>query len=167
MKKLSTDSTPSDMAFAATWAGSIGGSIVALFFLLVDVVAGRPLHTPSVLASAIFVGEVPVGSDVLRLELVALYTLIHFVVFTAVGAAFAWVVAHTSQVSAQGVMVSAGLFGTLTAGLLAVDLLIAPGVVAAIGLVWTLVGNALATAGMYAFYRSVLGAPAGEAVPNA
>ena len=167
MEKPAVESSPSDMAFAATWAGSIGGSIVALFFLLVDIVAGQPLHTPSVLASAIFLGEVPVGPDVLRLELVALYTLVHFVVFTAVGAAFAWIVTHTSDVAAQGVIVPAGLFGTLTAGLMAVDLLVAPGVVATIGLVWTLVGNALATGGMYAFYRSVLGAPAGEAVPHA
>jgi hypothetical protein len=166
MKKLGFDSSPSDMAFAATWAGSIGGSAVALFFLLLDIVGGHALQTPSILASAVFLGEIPAGGDVLRLELVALYSLVHFVAFTAVGAVFAWIVVHTADVAAQSIIVSAGLFATLTAGLLAVDLMIAPDLVGAIGLPAICVGNVLASAAMFAFYRSVLGAPAGDALPH-
>jgi hypothetical protein len=167
MKKLALDSSPADVTFAATWAGSIGGAAVALFFLILDIVAGHALQTPSILASAVFLGEIPAGSEVLRLELVALYSLVHFVAFTAVGAAFAWIVVHTADVAAQSVIVSAGLFATLTAGVLAVDLTIAPGLGATIGLIPICLGNVLAAGAMFAFYRSVLGVPAGDAVPHA
>jgi hypothetical protein len=54
-----------DDAEAVPWvatglvAGLLGASVVALFFLVVDLLAGRPLWTPTVLAAALFRGEPP------------------------------------------------------------------------------------------------------------
>ena len=37
-------------------AGLVGASIIALWFLIVDTIAGRPLYTPTVLGAALFHG---------------------------------------------------------------------------------------------------------------
>ncbi|HET9947919.1 MAG TPA: hypothetical protein VFQ22_03220, partial [Longimicrobiales bacterium] len=38
-----------DLAFDAFYGGAIGGSTIALFFLVVDGLQGRPLFTPSLI----------------------------------------------------------------------------------------------------------------------
>ena len=43
-----------DFLFDTFYGGAIGGSILALFFLVVDVVGGHALFTPSLLGTALF-----------------------------------------------------------------------------------------------------------------
>src|SRR6266568_7367912 len=70
-------------------AGMLAGLVVALWFLVVDVVAGRPFHTPAALASALS------GRDVTTptFRLVAAYTVVHFAVFALLGVAMAGAIA--------------------------------------------------------------------------
>jgi hypothetical protein len=70
-------------------AGILAGMVVALWFLVVDAVAGRPFHTPAALASALS------GQDVATptFRLVAAYTLVHFAVFALLGVAMAGAIA--------------------------------------------------------------------------
>jgi hypothetical protein len=68
-------------------AGIIGASAVALWFLLIDTIAGRPLHTPSLLGAMVlrlFNPEItgPVG---VNLGHVAFYTVLHYAVFIGLG----------------------------------------------------------------------------------
>jgi len=65
--------------------GLLAGLVVALWFLVVDFVAGQPFHTPAVLAGAL------AGQDVVAptFRLVAAYSLIHFGVFALLGVAMA------------------------------------------------------------------------------
>ena len=70
----------------AALSGICGAFIVAVIFLAVDLISGRPpLWTPALLGSALFRGE-PIGADddpMTMLPLVAGYTVLHGVVFFA------------------------------------------------------------------------------------
>ena len=65
--------------------GVIAGLVVALWFLAVDSLAGRPFHTPSALASALT--RQAVGPPTFRL--VAAYSVLHLAVFAVLGIAMA------------------------------------------------------------------------------
>ncbi|MCC6316377.1 MAG: hypothetical protein IT361_01705 [Gemmatimonadaceae bacterium] len=72
-------------------AGLLGAAVVALWFLVVDVVGGRPMHTPFALGEAVLaVLGLQRGQGMV--EVVALYTLIHVVAFTIGGILVAWMV---------------------------------------------------------------------------
>ncbi|HUF25394.1 MAG TPA: hypothetical protein VMM18_00330 [Gemmatimonadaceae bacterium] len=61
-------------------AGVLAGSVVALWFLIVDLAAGQPLRTPLLLASALLGAPRDPGP-----LLVASYTIIHYAVFAGLG----------------------------------------------------------------------------------
>jgi len=66
-------------------SGVLGAGVVALFFLIVDLMAGRPLFTPAALGHQILLGS-PLDPDApIAVGLVVAYTLIHCVVFIAFG----------------------------------------------------------------------------------
>src|SRR5437867_12067948 len=65
--------------------GVLAGLVVALWFLVVDSVAGRPLHTPAVLASVLARQEIAAPT----FRLVAAYSVVHFGVFALLGIAMA------------------------------------------------------------------------------
>jgi hypothetical protein len=67
-------------------AGLVGGTALALFFLIVDGAEGVPLRTPSFIANAL------VGSTGVEMGfgLVVLYTIIHFAAFVALGVLVSW-----------------------------------------------------------------------------
>ena len=68
-------------------AGGLGALSVAIWFLLVDGIAGRALHTPALLGAMVLRMPDPIaaseGPD--RLLLAALYTPIHFILFALFG----------------------------------------------------------------------------------
>lgn len=64
-------------------SGVLGAFVVAVVFLGVDLAAGRPLWTPHLLGSALFLREAP--ADAIRPVLVLGYTLTHGAVFVALG----------------------------------------------------------------------------------
>lgn len=68
-----------------TVAGIIGASSVALWFLMVDSIAGRPFFTPAILGASLFdlLGG-SFGGRGLATNVVA-YTVIHFAAFIAIG----------------------------------------------------------------------------------
>jgi uncharacterized membrane protein YphA (DoxX/SURF4 family) len=73
-------------------AGVIGATAVAVWFFIVDAVAGRPLFTPTVLGNALFsfFGPIPDSESVL-LHIIA-YTIFHYAAFIAFGIILALVV---------------------------------------------------------------------------
>ncbi len=66
-------------------AGLIGAGAVALWFLVVDVIAGRPFFTPAMLGSAVFFGETDPSKAVIAFSRVVPYTMIHVCAFIIVG----------------------------------------------------------------------------------
>ena len=69
--------------------GALAGLIVALWFLVVDLVAGQPFHAPAALAAALFHQEAAHAT----VRLIASYTVLHFGVFALLGVAMAWAIA--------------------------------------------------------------------------
>jgi len=74
-----------------TIAGIIGASSVALWFLMVDSIAGRPFFTPAILGASLFdlLGG-GFGGRGLATH-VAAYTVVHFAAFILIGIAAAMV----------------------------------------------------------------------------
>jgi hypothetical protein len=74
-----------------TIAGIIGASSVALWFLMVDSIAGRPFFTPAILGASLFdlLGGGFGGRGLVTH--VAAYTVVHFAAFILIGIAAAMV----------------------------------------------------------------------------
>ena len=70
-------------------AGFLGGSVVAVWFLLYDAIRLRPLHTPALLGAAVLQGLRDPELLIPRLDVVVGYTIFHFAVFAFFGIAVA------------------------------------------------------------------------------
>lgn len=71
-------------------AGLLGAFVIATFFLILDLEAGRPLRTPHVLGAWLFRGELPPPDAPIEPVLVGGYTAVHGVVFLGFGLAAAF-----------------------------------------------------------------------------
>jgi hypothetical protein len=132
----------------AVVAGLLGAATIMVFFLALDTLAGRPLHTPAVLGSVLLGRDVstPEGLPV-SLPVVLLYTAVHSLAFLAVGYVAAWlfaVAAHHPQ----------WIFGLLLffilffCAFLAVPVVTEPSVFRVVTIPKILGGNLLAAAAM-------------------
>jgi hypothetical protein len=134
-------------------AGAAGASCVALFFLLVDTVMGRPFWTPHVLGAALFLGETPSLYTAPDLLLVLAYTAVHFAVFIGLGtpAAF-WVLARLPSARGRGrpVLLALALFTAFEVVFLSLAALFAPELTGMLTLGRVASANALAAVAMSA-----------------
>ena len=160
MQTRPEDPAAADLAYAASYAGFVGSAAVAVLFLIRDAVLGTPLMTPSLFATALFEGGIAGGEVSVSLERVALVSLVHVTLFSSVGAAFAYLVHRVEPLLAHPVVMGVGLFALLGAGFVSLDVLVAPGLIAAIGPVAVTLGNAVASLAMTLFYRSAFAASA-------
>ena len=76
---------PSPILRQGVAAGLIGALVVAVWFLMVDSIAGRPLFTPAALGSAILNGTGPPPGVEFSAATVLGYTLMHFAAFLLAG----------------------------------------------------------------------------------
>ncbi|GBD32746.1 hypothetical protein HRbin33_01720 [bacterium HR33] len=70
-------------------AGLIGALVVALWFLVLDTLAGRPFYTPAALGAALLLGAAGPEAVELSLGIVGAYTVAHLAAFAVVGVGFA------------------------------------------------------------------------------
>lgn len=68
-----------------TDVGLIGGTVVAVFFLILDAIAGVPLRTPSVLGEVMLFGRGNPSLDSPDFGAALLYTVVHFIAFALFG----------------------------------------------------------------------------------
>lgn len=68
-----------------TDVGIIGGLAVALWFLLLDTLGGRPMLTPSLLGQVVLLGDSTPDTSNLVFGAILLYTAFHFIVFALLG----------------------------------------------------------------------------------
>jgi hypothetical protein len=66
-------------------AGAIGATVVAIWFLLLDTLAGIPLRTPSVLGQIVLFGRSRPVTDRVLFDAMIVYTAFHFAVFVLFG----------------------------------------------------------------------------------
>lgn len=66
-------------------AGMLGALSVAVWFLVVDLAAGRPLFTPSMLGQILLLGRSTPDTTAIDSGAVALYTVFHLLAFAVFG----------------------------------------------------------------------------------
>lgn len=140
-----------DFFYDAFYGGAIGGSTVALASLVVDSIRFEPLFTPSLLGSVLFLGADPEVVTQVRLDVVALFTLVHFFVFGVLGLLISGLVLRLHELAFHPVVVSVIVFVVLHGGFVAADAVLMEGVMEVVGFWWTALINATAGIAMGLF----------------
>ena len=135
-------------------AGIIGALTVALWFLVVDVLHGRPLYTPTVLGTALFGRATVVGSyDTLpvSMDMVLMFTWVHGLAFAAIGGVASRLLAMAERNPNIGFGVLL-LFVVFEFGFTVTAMLFAAPVLKALTWPAVLVANLLAAAAMGGYF---------------
>lgn len=82
-------------------AGIIGATAIAVWFAVIDIVSGQPLHTPSILGDGLIsvLGKSPMIPDTVGFH-VFIYTVFHYVAFAIVGIVIAGIVHQSARTPA-------------------------------------------------------------------
>jgi len=135
-------------------AGTIGAATIAVWFLILDTIKGRPLYTPSLLGAVLFRPGKPLPSPEnvsVSFELVLGYTWVHWLVFCVIGGAASLLLRAAERRPDLGFGVLL-LFVVFEFGFLVGAMLFAEAVLRAIAWQEILVGNLLAAVTMGAFF---------------
>jgi hypothetical protein len=134
-------------------AGILGAATVALWFLLLDSAAGRPLYTPTVLGAAIFRRGDLASPETLSvsLEMVGMFTWVHTLVFVALGGVASWLLGKAEDHPSWGFGLLL-LFVVFEFGFIAVALAFAAPVLRLVPWPSVLAANLLAAAAMCAYF---------------
>jgi hypothetical protein len=135
-------------------AGIIGAATIAIWFLVVDTIEGRPFHTPTLLGTAFFkpgAGLTSPGPLPPSVEMVLVYTWVHGLVFCAIGGVAAWLLAMSegNPNLGFGILLLAVVFEF---GFLVVAVLFAEVILQRLAWQSILIGNLLAGGTMAAYF---------------
>jgi hypothetical protein len=127
--------------------GTIGAIAVALWFLVLDTLSGRPFYTPAALGSALLLGAQSPADIHQTAGVVAAYTILHLLAFFLVGVTVAWSARQLERLPnlwlmalLTVIMVEALFFGVIAS--------LAMWVLGAIGLWAVVIGNLVGVAAM-------------------
>lgn len=135
-------------------AGIIGAATIAVWFLIVDTLKGRPFHTPSVLGTVLFrPGGTLASPEALPVsfEMVLVYTWVHGLVFCVIGGIAARLLAAAERKPDLGFGVLL-LFVVFEFGFLVGAMLFAEALLHALAWQEVLIGNLLAAAAMGGYF---------------
>lgn len=144
-----------DLIYDAMFIAGGGGGLVAMFFLVFDVVTrGQALFTPSLMGSVLFDGASPDSVQAVSMLAVAKYTAVHFIAFGVLGLGLSFVT-HQAEIRARHpLLVMALVFVVLEIGFWAGTTVAIPGVLERIGVLPVAAANLLAAAGVGLFLVS-------------
>lgn len=155
------------IAFSSLLSGALASGAVALLFLLVDGFRGNPTFTPSLLGSVVLLGEAPTAAAGIRLDMVALYSLVHFFAFAAIGTASSLIYLRLEPLRRRPELLGGLIAASLSLGFLTADVLLFPGLGAAIGTGWVIVANVVGGGVMTSLIHSTLASAAEPALSGA
>jgi hypothetical protein len=145
-------SSLTDILLDGLFTGMIGALGVALWFLVLDIAAGRPLYTPALLGDVLLHGSQSAAREVTIAPLqVAAYTAFHFVAFIAVGIVLSYMMSLFDRFPIM-FFVLLVLFLFLQVGFFFMDLALGAQLLGRLQPWTVLVANVIAAAGM-AFYQ--------------
>ena len=128
-------------------AGAIGATGVAVWFLIIDVIAGHPFRTPEILGRALVSVLGPFGSEG-AFTYIAAYTVFHYAMFALIGIVATQVVHWAEKMPSilagfliLFVAVEIGFYGLVAA-------LSEPEILGSIAWYQVLIGNLIAAASM-------------------
>jgi len=164
-------SKTNDILYETFYSGAVGGSVLALLFLVSDALHGRPLFTPSLLGQTLLMGATPTAAEPINLEAVAWFSAVHFALFGLLGLIGALLVRILEARESRPVWVALVLFGIMEAGVLLPLRTIAPEVAVTIGATRVHVVNLATAVSMVAFLhyarRAEAAPPDGELLEEA
>lgn len=142
-------SSISDTLLDGLFTGMIGALAVAIWFLILDVAAGRPLYTPALLGTVLLGGgNGPVSVAALP---VAAYTAFHFVSFVGVGIVFSYLMNLFEKFPIMFFVLLVA-FLSLSVGFFVLDIALGAQLTGKLSAWSVVVANLLAAAGMV-FYQ--------------
>jgi hypothetical protein len=136
-------------------AGIVGALTVALWFLVLDTLNGRPLHTPTVLGVALFrrgADLAALAAHPVALDMVLMFTWVHGLVFAGLGGVASWLLGMAERDARVGFGVLL-LFVVFEFGFVAAAMVLAEPVLRVLTVPAVLVANLLAAAAMGTYFR--------------
>lgn len=103
------------------FTGAIGALAVAVWFLILDFLAGRPLFTPALLGTVLLHGASAAQNVVVQPLDVAAYTAFHFALFLVAGIVFSWLMTLFEDFPIVGFVLLV-LFACLQVGFFALNI---------------------------------------------
>lgn len=149
-----TSATGSKLYEEGIAAGTLGAVTVAVWFLLLDTMAGRPLYTPTVLGTALFRGAEGLATPEnlpVSIEMALMFTWVHFLVFALIGGAAALLLGLAEKDPNYGFGILL-LFVIFEFGFLVAAMIFASDVLHALAWPAILVGNLLAAGAMARYF---------------
>jgi len=138
----------SEILLDGLFTGMIGALAVALWFLVLDVSAGRPLYTPALLGSVLLHGSAAAAQNItIEPIVVAAYTAVHFLIFIAIGIGLSYLMNVFERFPIM-FFVLLVLFLSLQVGFFALDLALGAELLGKLRPWTVVVANLLAAAGM-------------------
>ena len=134
-------------------AGLVGAATIAVWFLILDSLSGRPLYTPTVLGTALFRrgAATPLSEVLPDLEMVLMFTWVHGLVFVVIGGIVARLLALAERNSSLGFGILM-LFVFFECGFVVAAMFFAEPILHALAWPAVLVANMLATAAMGGYF---------------
>jgi len=134
-------------------AGLVGAATIAVWFLILDSLSGRPLYTPTVLGTALFRrgGTTPLSEILPNLEMVLMFTWVHGLVFVAIGGIVARLLALAERQPSVGFCILM-LFVFFEFGFIVAAMFFAEPILHALAWPAVLVANILAAAAMGGYF---------------
>jgi len=135
-------------------AGVIGAATIAIWFLILDAINGRPLYTPNVLGTALFRrGEGLTSLETLPIsfEMVLMYTWVHGLAFAVIGGVVSRLLALAERNPNLGFGILL-LFVVFEFGFLVVATLFEDRILRALSWQAILLGNLLAAVAMAGYF---------------
>jgi hypothetical protein len=144
--------TTPELLLDSLYSGVLGGTAVAAFFLVVDLIDGQALFTPSLIGSVLFQGADAQAAHEVNISAVALFSVVHIIGFVALGAAVSFAIHQAELHTRHPIEVLLVLFAIIEVGFLAGASLLMPGVIAKLGILRVCVANLLAAGSMALFF---------------
>lgn len=161
-----SSASPNDRLFSYLFSGALGSAAIALLFLVIDGLRGDPFFTPSFMGSVLLLGQEPAAVGPVRIDMVALYSLVHFAAFAAIGASFTAAYERFAWLRGQPILLAGLLMAALGTSLVSLDVLLYPGLIDGIGPLALVAANTVASVVMAWFIHSSLGQESLGAVPS-
>ena len=156
-----------DFAFDSFSVAAIGGSVVALYFLAVDTVAGAPFATPALIGHVLFKDVAADTTATLSFAAVPQVVLVHFGWSAVMGVVITWLVHEIELHSRHPIEVLLVLFALVEVSFMTVAPLVIPGVITELGILHIGVANLLAAVSISLFFVWSHEHVPGEQVPIA
>ena len=128
--------------------GIIGAAAVAVFFLFIDSLQARPLWTPSLLGSVLFLGQKVTDVAGVSYTMVFAYTGLHVLLFLLAGVVVAWMVSQFERNPQFGPILVL-IFLLVEAVIFGFEVTLVPALVGALGAGIVAVANLLSVGAMF------------------